>query len=216
MTIAIFGASSRLGQEVIRQADAADIPLRLHYRSKPSEQVPSDFTVVVGSLSDPAAVREVLRGSEVALVLFGHKQDARVPYCAAATKVIVQTMRALEQSRLIVVTDALVGELPGNVGLGARLMNMFQRRSAHDGMLEDREEQERLVRNSKLAGWTLVKPPRFTDGPPTPVRAAPSVPIGVGSKVSRASVARMLLQEVQVPQFAQQTVYVAEGAEMTK
>lgn len=211
MTVAVFGASSRLGQEFIRQADAIELPLRLHYRSKPSEQVPDYATVVVGALTDPAAVREVLRGCEVAVVLFGHKQDARVPYCAAATKVIVQTMKALEQQRLIVVTDAMVGELPGNVGVGARLMNMFQRRTAHDGMLEDREEQERHVRNSRLEGWTIVKPPRFTDGPAAPVKVAPSVSIGVASKVSRASIAQMLLQEVQSPQFAQQTVYVAEG-----
>jgi putative NADH-flavin reductase len=212
MIVSVFGASSRLGHAFIEQADLAGLTMRLHYRAKPSEKVPSSATVVVGSLADPAAVREVLRGSDVALVLFGHKTDARVPYCAAATKVIVAAMKALSQDRLIVVTDAMTGELPGNVGMGAKLMNMFSKRSAHDGMLEDREEQERLVRGSALGGWTLVKPPKFTDGMGSgAVKIGPSANIGVGSKISRVTLAKALLSEVQAPQFAKQSVYVAES-----
>jgi putative NADH-flavin reductase len=212
MIVSVFGASSRLGHVFIEQADAAGVSMRLHYRAKPSEKVPSSATVVVGSLSDPAAVREVLRGTDVALVLFGHKADARVPYCAAATKVIVAAMRALGQSRLIVVTDAMTGELPRNVGVGAKLMNMISKRSAHDGMLEDREEQERVVRASKLEGWTLVKPPKFTDGTGNgALKIGPAQNIGVGSKISRPTLAKALLAEVMAPQYAQQSVYVAEG-----
>jgi putative NADH-flavin reductase len=211
MIVSVFGASSRLGQVFIQQADAAGLTMRLHYRAKPSEQVPASATVVVGSLADPAAVREVLRGTDATLVLFGHKPDARVPYCAAATKVIVAAMKGLQQQRLIVVTDAMTGELPGNVGMGAKLMNMFSKRSAHDGMLEDREEQERLVRASALPGWTLVKPPKFTDGPAGAVKIGPSANIGVGSKVARATLAKALLSEVQAPQFAQQAIYVSDG-----
>jgi putative NADH-flavin reductase len=210
MIVSVFGASSSLGHVFIQQADAAGLTMRLHYRSKPSEQVPLSATVVVGSLTDPAAVREVLRGSDAALVLFGHKADARVPYCAAATKVIVNAMKTLEQSRLIVVTDAMIGDLPGNVGVGAKLMNLFTKRSAHDGMLEDREEQERIVRASRLPGWTLVKPPKFIDGPANPAVKVGAVSIGMGSKVSRASLVQMLLREVQAPQYAQQAVYVAD------
>lgn len=212
MIVSVFGASSRLGQVFIEQADAAGMSMRLHYRAKPSEKLPASATVVVGSLSDPAAVREVMRGTDVALVLFGHKADARVPYCAAATKVIVAAMKALEQSRLIVVTDAMTGDLPGNVGVGAKLMNMLTKRSAHDGMLEDREEQEKVVRASGLGGWTIIKPPKFTDGPGGgPIKIGPSQSIGVGSKISRAALAKALLGEVTSPQFPQQSVYIAEG-----
>lgn len=212
MIVSVFGASSRLGHVLIEQADAAGLTMRLHYRAKPSEKVPASATVVVGSLSDPAAVREVLRGTDVALVLFGHKADARVPYCAAATKVIVAAMRALGQQRLIAVTDAMIGELPGNVGMGAKLMNMFTKRSAHDGMLEDREEQERVVRTSKLDGWTLVKPPKFMDGVGSgALKIGPAQTIGVGSKISRPTLAKALLAEAMTPQFAQQAVYVAEA-----
>lgn len=211
MIIGVYGASSRLGHAFIEAASAAGHSLRLHYRSKPSEQVPENATVIVGSLADPTAVREVLRGADAALVLLGHKQDARVPYIAAATKLVVSTMKTLEQSRLLVVTGAMVGESVGNMGLTMKLKNMFARRSAHDGMMEDRDEQERLVRASRLEGWTVVKPGKLTDTPASGnVQVDTTLSMGAGSQVSRATLARVLLQEIEQPRFKQQAVYVAE------
>lgn len=211
MNIAVYGASSRTGHRFIELAAAAGHSLRLHYRSKPAEQVPENATVVVGSLADPTAVREVLRGTDAAVVFFGHKDDARVPYLGAATKLIVSTMKMLEQSRLVVVTGVEVGEHNGNIGITQKLKTMFTRRSAHDGMMEDRDEQERVVRSSTLAGWTVVKPGKLTDGAGTgKVEMEPSVAMGAGSQVSRVGLARAVLQELAAPRFAQQAVYIRE------
>lgn len=211
MIIAVYGASSRLGQRFIDAATEAGHTLRLHYRAKPSEQVPEHATVIVGSLADPTAVREVLRGADAAVVMLGHKEDARVPYIADATKLIVNTMKTLEQSRLVVVTSAMAGESSGNVGITMKIRTMFARRSAHDGMMEDRDEQERYVRASRLAGWTVVKPAKLTDGAASDrAQMDATVSVGAGSQVSRASLARLLVQEISTPQFAQQAVFVAE------
>ncbi|MFO0092720.1 MAG: NAD(P)-dependent oxidoreductase [Gemmatimonadaceae bacterium] len=211
MIIAVFGASGRLGHQFIDAATVAGHTLRLHYRAKPSALVPEHSTVIVGSLADPTAVREVLRGADAAVVFLGHKDDARVPYIAAATKLIVNAMKALAMSRLLVVTGATVGESSGNLGLAMKITGAFARRSAHDGMMEDRDEQERLVRNSRLDGWTVVKPSRLTEGPRSDaVRMAPTLPVGMGSKVSRASLAKVLVQDLEAPQYIHQSVFVAE------
>ncbi len=211
MNIAVYGASSRLGQAFIPLASAAGHTLRLHYRAKPSDQVPDNATVIVGSLADPTAVREVLRGADAAVVLFGHKDDARVPYVAAATKLIVSTMKTLGQSRLVVVTSVEVGEHNGNIGLGQKLKTLFTRRAAHDGMMEDRDEQERLVRASRLDRWTVIKPGKLTDGAGTgAVEMEPTVAMGAGSQVSRVGLAKAMLQELEAPRFAQQAVYIRE------
>lgn len=211
MNIAVYGASSRTGQRFIEVAAAAGHSLRLHYRSKPSEQVPENATVIVGSLADPTAVREVLRGADAAVVLFGHKDDARVPYLAAATKLIVSTMKTLQQSRLVVVTGVEVGDHNGNIGITQKLKTLFTRRAAHDGMMEDRDEQERAVRSSALSGWTVVKPGKLSDGAGAgTVTMEPSVAMGAGSQVSRAGLAKALLQELEAPRFAQQAVYIRE------
>jgi putative NADH-flavin reductase len=211
MIIAVYGASSRTGHYFIDAAATAGHSLRLHYRAKPSEQVPENATVIVGSLADPTAVREVLRGADAAVVLFGHKEEARVPYLAAATKLIVSTMKTLGQSRLVVVTGVEVGEHNGNIGLTQKLKTLFTRRAAHDGMMEDRDEQERLVRASQLAGWTVVKPGKLTDASASDnVQMDNALSMGAGSHVSRATLARVLLQEIEQPRFGQQAVYVSE------
>ncbi|WP_434479100.1 NAD(P)-dependent oxidoreductase [Gemmatimonas sp.] len=209
MIIAVYGASSRLGQQFIVAAADAGHSLRLHYRSKPSEQLPENATVIVGSLADPTAVREVLRGADAAVVMLGHKDDARVPYIAAAMKLIVSTMQTLNQSRLLVVTSAMAGD--STVGLTMKIRTLFARRSAHDGMMEDRDEQERSVRASGLDGWTVIKPGTLTDGAVSDhAQMDTTVSLGAGSQVSRASLAKLLVQELGAPKFAQQAVYAAE------
>ena len=145
MIVSVFGASGRTGHAFIASATDAGISLRLHYRAKPSETVPTSSTVVVGSLNDPTAVREVLRGADAAVVLFGPHNDARIPFCAAATKKIIAAMHTQSQGRLLVVTGAMTGGMPSNVSLFMRFMRKIVQRSAHDGMVEDRNEQERLV-----------------------------------------------------------------------
>lgn len=210
MIVSVFGASGRTGHAFIASATDAGLSLRLHYRSKPSEQVPTSSTVVVGSLNDPTAVREVLRGADAAVVLFGPHPDARVPFCAVATKNIIAAMHTQSLQRLLVVTGAMTGETPSNVSLFMRFMRKIVQRSAHDGMVEDRSEQERLVRNSKLTGWTLVKPPRLTDDAATDaVDIGPDLSVGMRSRLSRASLAGALVREIQEPRFAQQAVYAA-------
>ena len=210
MIVSVFGASGRTGHAFIASATDAGMSLRLHYRAKPSEQVPTSSTVVVGSLNDPTAVREVLRGADAAVVLFGPHHDARIPFCAAATRNIIAAMHTQLQARLLVVTGAMTGGMPSNVSLFMRFMRSIVQRSAHEGMVEDRSEQERLVRNSKLSGWTLVKPTRLTDDAATDtVDIGPDLSVGMRSSISRASLADALVREIQEPRFAQQAVYAA-------
>ena len=144
------------------------------------------------------------------MVLFGPHTDARIPFCAAATKNIIAAMHTQSQQRLLVVTGAMTGGMPSNVSMFMRFMRKIVQRSAHEGMVEDRTEQERLVRNSKLAGWTLIKPPRLTDDAATDaVAIGPELSVGMRSSISRASLAGALVREIQEPRFAQQAVYAA-------
>ena len=85
---------------------------------------------------------------------------------------------------------------------------MAMKRFRNEEQLDDREAQERVVRNSKL-DWTLVKPTRFADGGGSEnVRAATNLDVGLRSRVSRDSVATFLLSEINAPRFSGQTAYV--------
>lgn len=209
MIVSVFGASGRTGHEFVKVAAEAGLYQRLHYRNKPSEMTPDTATVVVGALTDPTAVREVLRGAEAVIVLLGPHPNAPRPFCAAATKAIIAGMRTQGQSRLIVVTGAMIGEQPGNVSITMKMMAFGARKTGQTETMEDRDHQERLVRNSKLS-WTVVKPPRLTDGPSGPFEAGSTLSVGMSAHLSRASLAAFLVEEAMRPKYAESAVYVKD------
>jgi putative NADH-flavin reductase len=56
----------------------------------------------------------------------------------------------------------------------------------------------------------VVKPGKLTDASASDnVRIDNALSMGAGSQVSRATLARVLLQEIEQPRFSQQAVYVA-------
>ena len=208
MSIAVFGASGATGKRFIVAATEQGIPLRLHYRTAPDEEAPPLSTVVVGSLADPTAVREVLRGAEATVVLFGPRPGSNDVFCAKATRAIIDAMRKQEQKRLLCMTSATQGNLATNVSIAMRATAMAFRRLRPDEQSDDRAEQERVVRNSRL-DWTLLKPSRLTDdGAGQSYRADTALDIGLRSSIARETVAQFLLAEIAHPRFIGQAVYI--------
>jgi len=209
MIVSVFGASGRTGHQFVRLAAAAGLYQRLHYRNKPSEMTPDTATVVVGALTDPTAVREVLRGAEAVIVLLGPHPNAPKVFCATATKAIIAGMRTQQVSRLLCVTGAMIGAAAGNVSMTMKMMSFGVRKTGQAETMEDRDEQERLVRSSRLS-WTLVKPPRLTDDPAGEIEAGATLSVGMGSHLSREALAKFLVGEAMQPQYAESAVYVKD------
>ncbi len=217
MIVSVFGASGRSGRAFIAAASNAGHALRLHYRSAPEDVAPELATVVVGALKDPTAVREVLRGSDATVILFGPRFNARdAVFCAKATKAIVDGMRTQALTRVLCVTGALMGALPGNLSLTSRLTTLLQRRLGNDDLVDDRAEQERIVRNSRL-DWTLIKTAALTDSDTAEeCLAALDLKIGKDSQLTRTSLAQYILDELVAKQYMQQAVYVRSAAVSTR
>lgn len=217
MIVSVFGASGRSGRAFIAAASNAGLALRLHYRSAPEDVAPDLATVVVGALKDPTAVREVLRGSDATVILFGPRPNARDQvFAAKATKAIIDGMRTQSQQRVLCVTGALMGALSGNLSLLSRLTTLVQRRLGNDELVDDRVEQERIVRNSRL-DWTLIKTAALTESDTAEAYlAALDLKIGKDSQLTRTSLAQFMLDELVAKQYVQQTVYVRSAAASTR
>ena len=209
MIVAVFGASGRTGRAFVQAAAEAGLLQRLHYRTAPTEPSADTSTVVVGALTDPTAVREVLRGADATIILLGAHAKAPKVYCAAATKAIIAGMRTQEVPRILCLTGAMIGPVPGNVSLGLKLLSFGIRRTGQAEMMDDRDEQERLVRSSRL-NWVAVKPPRLTDGGTSEVDVGPTVSVGLGSHCSRAALVRFMVAELLQPKFSNASVYVKD------
>jgi len=209
VSVAVFGASGATGGRFIAAATRAGIPLRLHYRSAPDDDPPPDAIVVIGALEDPPAVRETLRSSSAAVVLIGPRSSSGDVCCAKATRAIIDAMRLQRQRRLLCTTGATLGPLAANVSVPMRATAMAWRRFTSEEQTDDRAEQERIVRNSRL-DWTLVKPSRLTDnGTGETFRASSELGIGLRSTIARDTLAAFLLAEIIEPRFIGQAVFVS-------
>lgn len=152
-------------------------------------------------------IADAVRGASAVCCVFGPHAGDTVPFCAAFTRLIVEAMRAEGVPRLVCVTGAMIGALPRNVSPVVRLLARTFRWHSAD-IADDRARQEAVVMKSGL-DWTLVKPPRLTDGPKGGVvHADPALPVGVTSRVSRLDLADFVFRAATQSRFVGQRVYV--------
>jgi hypothetical protein len=116
-------------------------------------------------------------------------------------------MQKLGMQRLVCQTGAMIGAYPANRTLPFQLMaGLFKRRSPQ--VARDREGQEGVVMRSGLA-WTIVKPPRLSNGPATGKWfAGPDIRVGLFSSIARADLAEFLLAEAMLAQHSGQTIFI--------
>lgn len=205
--ICIFGASGATGLALTQQAVARGHAVTTFVRSEAAkEKLPPGVTVVVGSLLDRSDVERAVVGAEAVICVIGPRPSSPEPFCAAATANIIEAMRAHGVRRLICQTGAMIGDYPHLSWFMHMMRNSYQKQQPT--LAADRAEQERLVTASGL-DWTLVKPPRLTNGP---LRgrghSGESLKVGAMSSISRADLASFMLDEVESPQYVGKMVVV--------
>ena len=207
-TIAIFGATGQTGRALIAAAFAKSWLVRALVRpsSRPLPASPN-LTVLSGDLDDHEAVRAVIDSSDAVCCVFGPRPPYTDIFCAEATRAIVEAMRDQGARRLICQTGAMVGRhVPNRSFWFERMARAFDRRQPDAA--EDRRLQEAVVEASDL-DWTILKPPRLTDGPlKGRIRAGPNLEIGLLSKLSLADLAAFTLQEIEESKFRRQAVFL--------
>jgi len=107
------------------------------------------------------------------------------------------------------VTGAMIGDQPRSVSLAMKLMSFGVRKAGQSEVMDDRDEQERLVRASALS-YTVIKPPRLTDAESKTYNASATLSVGVSSHLSRTALARFLVDEAMQPKYAHSAVYLQD------
>jgi putative NADH-flavin reductase len=114
-------------------------------------------------------------------------------------------MKSTGVRRLLIVG---VAALFDDAGLLARVL----RKTLLRNVANDSAEMERIVKASQL-DWTIVRPPRLTNGPRTEHYAVAEdhLPSGAGgaATVSRADVAHFMLDEVELRAHLRRVVGIA-------
>ena len=207
-SIAIFGGSGATGKALISHAASKGLKVRALARRASSIEFESDQMVVLeGALSNLGDVMATLQGCGAAICVFGPHPPYTDVFCKHATSIIISAMQQSEVKRLICQTGGMIGEYRANRTFAFQLMSdMFKRHSLQ--VAHDRERQESVVIHSGLA-WTIVKPPRLTDGAAKGKwSAGTNVRLGMLSSISRDDLAEFLLTETVRPQYIGQAVFV--------
>ncbi|GAB3639603.1 NAD(P)-dependent oxidoreductase [Spirosoma arcticum] len=206
--IIIFGATGGTGRELVQQALDRGHQVTAFVRDLARLPIHHDrLRLIQGDVLKPDTLPPALIGQDAVLCVLGHKPFVSDPVCSEGTHHVLNEMARQGVPTIVVETALGVGDSFGRSGLFQKFLFRTLLRSYY----ADKEIQERHIRNSNQTwpglNWTIVRPGRLTNGPATDLlRASTDVRFrGFDSpSVSRADVARFMLDQVDLPTFLHQ------------
>lgn len=205
MKVAVFGATSGVGRQIVEQALAAGHTVSALARDPAKLSLQHEgLTVIAGNVLDRSAVERTLAGAGAVFVSLGNTPNNPDMIVSQGTAVVVAAMQAAGVERLIVISSLGVGDSKDQVPFFFKALIATALRKA----FQDKEAQEKLVMGSNLE-WTIIRPGGLTDGP-----AAGSYRAGmdqaIGGQVPRADVAAFALGQLSNNEYVRKTPAIAQ------
>jgi putative NADH-flavin reductase len=222
MKLTVFAATGGIGRQLLDQALAAGHDVTAVVRNP--AKLPAEVRAVTADLATagPAALEPAVAGADAVLSGLGPRSRADAGVASRGTLAIVEAMRATGVRRVVVVSAAPVATVaspgrpdpprhdPGD-GLVTRQVLMPLLLATLREVYRDLALMEDALRDSTL-DWTVVRPPRLTDGPLTGTyRTALGRNLRGGLLVSRADVSHLMLATLDRPETIGQTIGIANG-----
>jgi putative NADH-flavin reductase len=204
MRLFILGATGGIGRALIAQGRERGHQVTAFVRS-PQKLAPREgLTIRRGDPRNAAELAAALSGHDAVLSSLGPPGTGPTTIIRDASRNSVAAMQSAGVRRLLIVSAALLFE---DAGFLAALL----RRTLLRHVAEDCAAMEDVVTASGL-DWTIVRPPRLTNGPITRRYniADGRMPRG-GFTVSRADVADFLLDELERGEHRGQIVGMRSG-----
>ncbi|MDW6060550.1 SDR family oxidoreductase [Streptomyces sp. FXJ1.4098] len=210
MRITVFGATGGTGQHLVNQALEAGHhitavvrnPARLQQADHPRLEVVK--AVVKADLQHLEAITEAVKGQDAVVSALGPRGKDDITVCSDGARAIITAMRATDSRRLIVVTASghIVDE--GDGPFTRSMVKPMLRRFLRDGFA-DFARTDQAVKASGL-DWTIMRPPRLTDGRRRAYRTATDRNVRGGITIARADLADAILTAAADPATAGHTI----------
>jgi putative NADH-flavin reductase len=211
MKVTVFGATGRIGEQVVRQALDAGHKVTAVVRDPARFDVshPALEVATVPGLTDPEVLRPVLEGSGAAISGVGPRGRKDGPVASSATRGILRAMEASGVRRLVAVSAVPVGPVPeGESFVNRRIVLPLISAFARD-VYADLAAMEDEIRRSTTE-WTIVRPPKLVNKPLTGTyRTCVGGNVPRGYSISRADVAHAMLAALDDPATVKQAVGIA-------
>ncbi|GGZ28251.1 NADH-flavin reductase [Streptomyces poonensis] len=204
----VFGATGGTGQHLLDQALAAGHhvtavvrdPARLRRADHPG------LDVVTADAMDPEAIRESVAGRDAVVSALGPRSKGDTSVCGDGARAIITAMRATGTRRLVVVTAGGHVVDDGDGPFTRAVVKPLLRRVLR-GPFADFVRTEEIVRAGGL-DWTIMRPPRLTDGRSRPYRTAVDRNVRGGIMIARTDLARAVLAALADPATVGHTIAV--------
>jgi putative NADH-flavin reductase len=220
MKLTIVAATGGIGRQLVRQAVAAGHDVTAVVRNP--KTLPRDVRVVTADLAAPesAALISAIAGADAVLSGLGARSASDTGVAWRGTQAIVRAMSATGVRRIVVVSAAPVGTVPSpgrptpprhDPGDGFFMRHLFSplTKAALRMHYADLARMEDILRDSAVE-WTVVRPPRLTDGPLTDrYRTAFEQNLRRGFFISRADVAQFMLRVLKRPDTIRHVIGIA-------
>jgi uncharacterized protein YbjT (DUF2867 family) len=202
----VIGASQGIGLETVKLALAAGHHVRAFARSAGSLPLENaNLEKFAGDARDGSAIIRALEGRDAVIQTLGVPLTPDTvlhgtTLFSQTTRPLVDAMTAHGPRRLIVATGIGAGNSRDCLGpiSGAAFALTLRR------IYDDKDAQERIVQGSTL-DWTIVRPGVLTSGPSTNYRALIDPKSWKPGSITRAAVARFLVEIAANAAFTRET-----------
>lgn len=200
MKVLIFGASGATGRRLLEAALRHGHTVTAFVRNPATFHPDSAVNVFTGDVGDCHAVARAVPGHEAVLCALGAATPLRRdPTLVAGVRHITASMIESDVHRLVYLS--FLGVPTGRHQLSA-LGRYVVAPILLRNVVADHAQKEEIIRSNGL-GWTIVRPPRLTNGPRTgayrhgeDIKARQVIP-----RISRADVADFMLAQLDDPTY---------------
>lgn len=209
MRIALLGATGRTGRLIGEELLARDHDLTVLARDPARVGgLAARVQVVVGDSTDAESLARLVTGAEVVVSALGPTDKSSTVH-RDTTTALLPVMQAHDVLRYIGISGAGV-DVPGDRKSARDRAITFAMQRFGGAMVRDKTEELDVLRASDLR-WTLVRPPRLTDGPATGHVQHDAHRSPRRTSLSRADLAQFVADVVEQDLYERQAPLVAGG-----
>jgi len=221
LKVVVFGATGKAGRAVALTLLAAGHQVTAFGRNREKLPAYKGISVIVGDALNAPDVASAVAGQDAVVVSLGDslnpvvlklgaklgvKRNTPPNICEVGTANVIAAMEAASVKRLICITSYGVGDTRDRL---SRLFRLWLRVLQLGEQLADKEEQEKLVKESTLE-WTLIQPVGLTDGAATGRWLASTSGDRRKRTVSRVDLADFIAQVLAGVRYVRETVVLSQ------
>ncbi|MFE5322191.1 NAD(P)-dependent oxidoreductase [Paenibacillus sp. NPDC056579] len=211
MKLVIFGATGGTGRQVAVQALEKEHKVTAVVRKPEALDLRHDnLEVIQGDVLHPPSIREAISGKDAVLSALGVTHRNPTTVYSAGTANVMEAMRTAGVQRLVCLSSAGL-EVPADTPLLQRLVIRLVIQRMYRHAYQDMSRMETELRESSGFTWTVIRPPRLTNGPHTQAyRTAVNRPLSQAKGISRADLADFMIRSIADPATYQAVVEISD------